>query len=58
MKLKENDPNATSPSKWKGLNLLGKILTNLREKLKLELKNNLNFKEEKPKHKQARKIRP
>lgn len=40
--IKESDPNATSPSKWKGLNLLGKILTNIREKFKLELelKNN------------------
>lgn len=37
--IKESDPNAVSPSKWKGLNLLGKILTNLREKFKLELIN-------------------
>ncbi len=43
MKLKEFDPDATSPSKWKGLNLLGKILTNLREKFKLELKNELEL---------------
>lgn len=41
-KLKESDPNSTSPSKWKGLNLLGKILTNLREKLKLDIQNDLN----------------
>lgn len=40
--LKEYDPNATSPSKWKGQNLLGKILTNLREKLILDMKNDLN----------------
>ena len=40
--LKEYDPNATSPSKWKGQNLLGKILTNLREKIILDMKNNLN----------------
>lgn len=40
--LKEHDPNATSPSKWKGQNLLGKILTNLREKLILDMKNDLN----------------
>ena len=36
------DPNATSPSKWKGQNILGKILTNLREKLILDMNNNLN----------------
>jgi len=40
--IKESDPNATSPSKWKGKNLLGKILTNLREKLILDMKNDLN----------------
>lgn len=40
--LKEYDPNATSPSKWKGQNLLGKILTNLREKFILDMKNDLN----------------
>ena len=40
--IKESDPNATSPSKWKGQNLLGKILTNLREKIILDMKNNLN----------------
>ena len=40
--LKEYDPNATSPSKWKGQNLLAKILTNLREKLILDIKNDLN----------------
>ena len=44
--IKESDPNATSPSKWKGLNLLGKILTNLREKLKLDLKNELELNQE------------
>ena len=42
-KLKEFDPDSTSPSKWKGLNLLGKILTTLREKLKLDLKNELEL---------------
>lgn len=47
--IKESDPNATSPSKWKGLNLLGKILTNIREKFKLELKlkNDLDATEKK-----------
>lgn len=58
--IKESDPNATSPSKWKGLNLLGKILTNIREKFKLELKlkNDLeatekkeNFSQKKQQHK-------
>lgn len=29
--------NATNPEKWNGLNLLGKILTELRERFKLEL---------------------
>lgn len=49
-KLKESDPNSTSPSKWKGLNLLGKILTNLREKLKYDLTQEKNIKkEERPK---------
>ena len=42
MALKEFDSNATSPLKWKGQNLLGKILTNLREKLILDIKNDLN----------------
>lgn len=39
--IKESELDATSPSRWKGLNLLGKILTNLREQLKLtpELNN-------------------
>merc|ERR1712137_960941 len=31
--MKENDPNAVDPSKWKGLNLLGGILTQLRDDL-------------------------
>jgi ribA/ribD-fused uncharacterized protein len=44
--IKESDPNAVSPSKWKGLNLLGKILTNLREKFKLDLKNELELNQE------------
>lgn len=39
--IKETDPTVTNPSKWKGLNLLGKILTNLREKFKLEIRNDL-----------------
>jgi ribA/ribD-fused uncharacterized protein len=49
--IKESDTNATTPSKWKGLNLLGKILTNLREKIKYDLKNqnnNLNKRKNKP----------
>ncbi|GAB0167984.1 NADAR family protein [Lysinibacillus sp. CTST325] len=28
-----NNPNATNPSKWKGLNLLGKVLEKVREEL-------------------------
>lgn len=36
--LKESDPLAIKPERWNGLNLLGYILTNLREKLKNELK--------------------
>lgn len=38
--LKEFDSIAIIPSKWRGLNLLGKILTNLREQLILDMKNN------------------
>ena len=29
----ENDPNAVHPNKWRGLNLLGQILTQLRDEL-------------------------
>lgn len=47
--IKESDPNATSPSKWKGQNLLGKILTNLREKFKYDLKQEAENKIEKKK---------
>ena len=54
-KLKESDPNSTNPSKWKGLNLLGKILTNLREKLKLELNLNLEQNNEKILEKEVKK---
>ncbi len=53
-KLKEFDPNATSPSKWKGLNLLGKILTNLREKLKYDLKQEQSLENDEPQKKRKR----
>lgn len=32
--IKESSPDATSPSKWKGTNLLGKILTDLRRDIR------------------------
>jgi len=53
-KLKEFDPDATSPSKWKGLNLLGKILTNLREKLKYDLKQEQSLENDEPQKKRKR----
>jgi ribA/ribD-fused uncharacterized protein len=55
--IKESDANATSPSKWKGLNLLGKILTNLREKLKYDLKQEQSLENDEP-QKKRRKVRP
>jgi len=36
--LGERDPNALDPAKWRGLNLLGKILTKLRDELIVEAK--------------------
>lgn len=56
-KLKEFDPDATSPSKWKGLNLLGKILTNLREKLKYDLRQEQSIENNEP-QKKRRKVKP
>lgn len=56
-KLKEFDSNATSPSKWKGLNLLGKILTNLREKLKYDLRQEQSIEKDEP-QKKRRKVKP
>lgn len=53
-KLKEFDPDATSPSKWKGLNLLGEILTNLREKLKYDLKQEQSLENDEPQKKRKR----
>jgi len=35
----EDDPAAKDPSKWKGLNLLGKVLTNTRTNFEQELKS-------------------
>jgi ribA/ribD-fused uncharacterized protein len=32
--MSEDDPDATNPTKWTGLNLLGKILTEVRDELK------------------------
>lgn len=37
--LKENDPNATNKSRWIGQNLLGKVLTEVREELREESKS-------------------
>lgn len=34
--LKETDPDATNESKWRGQNLLGKILTEIRDEIKEE----------------------
>jgi len=37
VKMSKDDPNIADPSKWKGLNLLGKALTNLRYDFTIEL---------------------
>ena len=55
--IKESDLNATSPSKWKGQNLLGKILTNLREKFKYDLNQEQSIEKNEP-QKKRRKIKP
>lgn len=57
IKLKEFDVNATNPKKWQGLNLLGKILTDLRESFKYDLIKELSVKNNKS-EKRNRKISP
>lgn len=42
--LAANDPEAKDPSKWKGLNLLGKGLTRLRDELAIRLTNSKKLK--------------
>ncbi len=40
--LKSSDPDVKYPERWKGLNLLGKVLTELKDKLKQEISLNNN----------------